>query len=217
MSIYKNACPFLFRLATFLIIINVILFFTVYSQKADLILPSASLIFFVFITLFFRIPAREIVKNKNYLLSPADGKILSVEEIFEDEYLKILCRRVTIFMSVFDVHQNIIPADGKILYCKHHRGKYLVAFNPKSSSKNERTTVILEIYGGERIRISQIAGFIARRIVCNISEGDEVRQGDELGFIFFGSRVDIFLPLNARIMVKPGEKVKAKTDIIAEI
>jgi len=215
--IYKNAYPFLYRLALVLIIINLILFFTLYQQKADIIIPAASIIIFAFITLFFRVPARKSVKNKNHIIAPADGTVIALEEIVEDEYLKTACTKISIFMSILNVHQNIIPVSGKIKYCKHHPGKYLVAWHPKSSSKNEHTSVIIEISEGKQLKISQIAGRIARRIVCNLKEGDEVQQGDELGFIFFGSRVDVYLPLWADIKIKSGEKVKANIDIIAEI
>jgi len=140
-----------------------------------------------------------------------------VEKIFEDEYLNTICVKISIFMSVFNVHQNIIPVSGKIKYVKHHQGKYIMAWHPKSSLLNEHTSIIIEIDKNKQIKISQIAGIIARRIVCNLSEGDEVGQGDELGFIFFGSRVDLYLPLWALVKIKPGDKVKAKLDIIAEV
>ena len=120
-------------------------------------------------------------------------------------------------MSVFNVHQNIIPVSGKIVYFKHHPGKYFVAWHPKSSLKNEHTSIIIEISDGRQLRISQVAGIIARRIVCNLKEGNEVQQCDELGFIFFGSRVDLYLPSWAEIKIKLGDTVKGNIDIIAEI
>ncbi|MBN2523420.1 MAG: phosphatidylserine decarboxylase family protein [Bacteroidales bacterium] len=217
MYIYNKAYPFLFRLALILIILNTIFLLTKYQGKADIFVPVVSIIFYVFISLFFRVPVRKSVENNNYILAPADGLIVALEEIFEDEYLKTACIKISIFMSVFNVHQNIIPVSGEIKYLKHHPGKHIVAWHPKSSFKNEHTSIIIEIDGNVQIKVSQIAGIIAKRIVCNFREGDEVRQGDELGFIFFGSRVDIYLPLWARIKVKPGDKVKAKFDIIAEV
>lgn len=217
MYIHKNAYPFLYRLGSVLIIINIIILFTVYQRKVNIIILAASLLIFVIIILFFRVPKRESVKNKNHIYSPADGTIVAVEEIFEEEYLKTDCTKISIFMSAFNVHQNLIPVSGKIIYFKHHPGKYLVAWHPKSSFKNEHTSIIIEISEGKQLRISQVAGIIARRIVCNLNIGDEVQQGDELGFIFFGSRVDIYLPLWAKIKIKPGNRVKAKIDIIAEI
>jgi len=217
MHIYKNAYPFLYRLALVFIIINIILFFTVYQRKADIIIPIASILLFVIIALFFRIPERRPVKNKNRIFAPADGTVIALEEIFEDEYLKTICTKISIFMSVFNVHQNIIPVSGKIVYFKHHPGKYFVAWHPKSSLKNEHTSIIIEISDGRQLRISQVAGIIARRIVCNLKEGNEVQQCDELGFIFFGSRVDLYLPSWAEIKIKPGDTVKGNIDIIAEI
>jgi phosphatidylserine decarboxylase len=184
---------------------------------AGIFLPLGSLIFYVIISLFFRVPFRKSVENTDCILAPADGTIVALEEIFEDEYLKTVCTKISIFMSVFNVHQNIVPVSGKIAYLRHHQGRYIVAWHPKSSIENEHTSIIIEIEKNKQIKISQIAGIIARRIVCNLKEGDEVRQGDELGFIFFGSRVDVYLPLWARVKIKPGEKVKAKYDIIAEI
>lgn len=217
MYLYKNAYPFLYRLALVLIIINIILLFTLYQREADIIIPTASILIFGVITLFFRVPSRKSVKNENYIIAPADGTIIALEEIFEDEYLNTTCTKISIFMSVFNMHQNIIPVSGKIIYFKHHPGKYLVAWHPKSSLKNEHTSVIIELSEGKQLKISQVAGIIARRIVCNLSEGEEVQQGDELGFIFFGSRVDVYLPLWARIKIKSGDRVKAKIDIIGEI
>lgn len=184
---------------------------------ADIFVPTASLVFYVIISLFFRVPERKYIEKDNCILAPADGTVVAVEKIFEDEYLNTICVKISIFMSVFNVHQNIIPVTGKIKYVKHHQGKYIVAWHPKSSFLNEHTSIIIEIDKNTQIKVSQIAGLIARRIVCNISEGDEVRQGDELGFIFFGSRVDLYLPLRALVKIKPGDKVKAKLDMIAEV
>ena len=217
MYIYKKAYPFLFILALILIIINTIIISAGYQGKADIFVPVASVIFYIFISLFFRVPVRKFVENNNYILAPADGTILALEEIFENEYLKRPCIKISIFMSVFNIHQNVIPVSGRIKYLKHHHGNHIVAWHPKSSSKNEHTSIIIELDSNKQIKISQIAGIIARRIVCNPREGDEVRQGDELGFIFFGSRVDVYLPSWARVKIKPGDKVKAKSDIIAEV
>jgi len=214
MYIYKNAYPFLYRLVLALIIINIILLFALYQRETDIIIAAASILIFSVVTLFFRVPERKPVKNENYVIAPADGTIIALEEIFEDEYLNAVCTKVSIFMSVFNVHQNIIPVSGKVIYLKHHPGKNLVAWYPKSSLKNEHTSVIIELSEGKQFKISQVAGIIARRIVCNLCEGDRVQQGDELGFIFFGSRVDVYLPLWAKIKIKSGDTVRVK---IAEI
>lgn len=215
MYIYKNAYPFLFRLAFVLIIINIILLFTLYQRKADIIIPAVSILIFGVIILFFRIPARKSVKNKNHIIAPADGTIIALEEIFEDEYLKTSCTKISIFMSIFNIHQNIIPVSGKIIYYKHYPGKYLVAYHHKASSKNEHTSIVIETNDGLKLMVCQIAGFVARRIICNVKENDIVEQGEELGFVLFGSRVDIYLPTNAAVNVRAGEKVKASINSIA--
>ena len=173
-----------------------------------------SVAFFVLIITFFRLPDRQIKPDESLIYPPADGKIVSIEEVFEDEFLKKECKKISIFMSVFNVHQNRIPVSGKVVYSKHHPGKYLVAWHPKSSVKNERHTVVIETNKGELILIRQIAGIVARRIICNVKEGDEVKQGDELGFIMFGSRVDVFSPLNIKINIELKEKTKGNITVL---
>ena len=176
--------------------------FAGYQRRADIIVPAVSVLIFVMISLFFRVSVRKIAKNKNFVYAPADGTIIAVEELFEDEYLKTTCLKVSIFMSIFNIHQNIIPVSGKIIYYKHHPGKYLVAWHPKSSFRNEHTSIVIETNDGLKLMIRQIAGFVARRIICNIKENDIVKQGEELGFILFGSRVDVFVPVHTKINVK---------------
>lgn len=217
MYIYKNSYPFLFHLAAVLIILNVIILFAGYQNRADIIVPVLSVLIFVMIALFFRVPVRKIAKDKNFVYAPANGTVVAVEEIFEDEYLQTTCLKVSIFMSIFNVHQNKIPVSGKIIYYKHHPGKYLVAFHHKASSKNEHTSIVIETDGGSKLMVRQIAGFVARRIICNVKENDIVEQGEELGFILFGSRVDTYLPANNVLKVKRGDKVKANINPIAEI
>jgi phosphatidylserine decarboxylase len=168
----------------------------------------------LFVGYFFRVPSREAISAPNTVMAAADGQIVIVEEVYEPEYLKAQCLQVSIFMSVFNVHANYFPVNGVVEYCRYHPGKYIVAWHPKSSEKNERTTVVVN-HNGTSILFRQIAGLIARRIVCYAKEGMPVEQNDEVGFIKFGSRVDIFLPLNATIKVKKGDKVKAKETVIA--
>lgn len=217
MYIYRKSYPFLSVLALVLILINVIFIFTEYTGSAFYIIPVVSVIFFVLISLFFRVPVRKYKGGDNIILSPADGTVVAVEETSEDEYLKTECVKVSIFMSLFNVHQNIVPVSGEVKYFKHHQGKYIVAWHPKSSIKNEHTSLVIDNDKAGPIKISQIAGFVARRIVCNLREGDVARQGDELGFIFFGSRVDLYLPSGVTVKIKPGDKVRAKIDVIADI
>jgi phosphatidylserine decarboxylase len=207
------------------IILNSFLIFAVLVTATCLLLtnPNArylaiggGLILFILIVRFFREPKREPVLDESAVIAPADGTIVIVKKVYEPEYLKAECTQVSIFMSVFNVHANWFPVNGKVLYYKYHPGRYLVAMHPKSSEKNERTTVVTE-RNGIPILTRQIAGYIARRIVCYAKEGNNVKMGDQMGFIKFGSRVDLFLPLESRIQVTKGQKVKALRTIIAKL
>jgi phosphatidylserine decarboxylase len=164
-------------------------------------LLTLSLVFFFLILQFFRDPGRVIVRNNKQVLAPADGKVVVIEEVEETEYLKDRRKQVSIFMSPLNVHINRNPVSGIVKYAKYHPGKYLVAWHPKSSTENERTTLVIQS-GQTPILFRQIAGAVARRIRFYIKEGQEVDQGVEMGFIKFGSRVDIYLPLDAEIKVK---------------
>lgn len=217
MHIYKKSYPFLSRAGIILVAVNIYFLFTGWQSAVYFIIPVVSVIFFVLISLFFRVPERKYIKNDNFVYSPADGTVVSVEELFEDEYLKTSCTKISIFMSIFNIHQNIIPVSGKVIYYKYHSGKYFVAYHPKASSKNERTSIVIETNDGLKLMVRQIAGFVARRIICNVKENDIVEQGEELGFILFGSRVDLYLPTNAAVNVRAGEKVKASINPIANI
>lgn len=165
---------------------------------------------------FFRNPSRKTPVNPDHLISPADGKVVVIEETNEDEYLKDKRLQVSIFMSPFNVHVNRYPVAGRIDYYKYHPGKYLVAWHPKSSTENERTTVVVNRNNsGSKVLFRQIAGALARRIVFYGKEGEEVKQGSECGFIKFGSRVDIFLPLGTPLNVKLGDVVTGGETVIA--
>ncbi len=176
-----------------------------------------SIIFYLLILQFFRLPIFEIQKNEAHVIAPADGKVVVIEETEETEYLKSKRKQVSIFMSPINVHVNRMPVGGTISYFKYHPGKYLVAWHPKSSTENERTTVVAKMKNGTEILFRQIAGALARRIKWYVQEGQTLQQGDEFGFIKFGSRVDIFLPLNAKILVKPGDITKGGKTVIAEL
>jgi len=215
MHIYKNSYPLLFRFGIILVAINIFFLFRGWQSAVNFIIPAVSVIIFVSIILFFRLPARKCIKAEKVFYAPAEGSIVAVEEAYEDEYLKTNCIKVSIFMSIFNMHQNIIPVSGKIVYYKYHPGKYLVAWHPKSSYKNEHTSIVIETKDGLNLLVRQIAGFVARRIICNIKENDIVEQGEELGFILFGSRVDIYLPASTTVNVKKGDKVKAAINPIA--
>ncbi|MFM7386856.1 MAG: phosphatidylserine decarboxylase family protein, partial [Bacteroidota bacterium] len=151
------------------------------------------------------------------VIAPADGKIVVIEEVFEPEFLKEKCRQISIFMSPLNVHANYYPIDGKVIYTRYHPGKYLVAWHPKSSTENERSTTVVETKEGKKVLVRQIAGAMARRICFYAKTGDISKRGEELGFIKFGSRVDVFLPLDAKIQVALGQDVKNRKDILASI
>lgn len=170
---------------------------------------------FVIILQFFRSPTRETLLNDRYVIAPADGKIVVIEETEESEYFRDRRLQISIFMSPVNVHVNRHPVSGIVQYFKYHPGKYLAAWNPKSSTDNERTTVVVETTSGIPVLFRQIAGALARRIVWYIKEGDPVVQGDQFGFIKFGSRVDIFLPIGTEVSVALGEVVKGGITILA--
>ncbi|MDD5570193.1 MAG: phosphatidylserine decarboxylase family protein [Bacteroidales bacterium] len=174
-----------------------------------------SILLTLFIIFFFRSPKRIININENIVLSPADGKIVAIEEVYETEYFNEKRLQVSVFMSPLNIHLNRYPVGGVVKNVKYNPGKYLVAWHPKSSLENERMTTVIQKQDGNKILICQIAGFLARRVVCYAKENNTVKQGEELGFIKFGSRVDMLLPLNAKIKVSLNEKVKGGITEIA--
>ena len=168
----------------------------------------------VWVVAFFRMPIRNMVHGEDRIIAPADGKVVVIEEAYEPEYFKEKRLQVSIFMSPINVHVNRNPVSGVVKYMKYHKGKYLVAWHPKSSTENERTTIVLGNDNGD-ILMRQIAGALARRICFYVKEGDVVKQNEEFGFIKFGSRVDLFLPLGTRVDVKIGDVVKGGVTIVA--
>ncbi|MBK6340813.1 MAG: phosphatidylserine decarboxylase family protein [Bacteroidetes bacterium] len=174
-----------------------------------------SIFFFCFVLYFFRNPKRNIITDDNKIIAPADGKVVVIEEVDVDEYFSEKKIQVSIFMSPSNVHVNRTPIGGEVKYTAYHPGKYLVAWHPKSSTENERTTIVID-NGTVEVMMRQIAGKVARRIVYNLEEGDDVKQGLDFGFIKFGSRVDLFLPLDTKINVKLGQKVKGGITVVGE-
>ncbi len=165
---------------------------------------------------FYRVPIwRKTTVVEDAVLSPADGVVAANEEVLENEYFHDRRRQISIFMSIYDVHINFFPFNGKVSYYKYHPGKFLLAFKPKSSTDNEHNTIILKDKKGREVMVRQIAGFVARRIVCDLQAGDEAVVGEELGMIRFGSRVDVFLPLDADIKVKIGDRTIGKETVLA--
>ena len=180
-------------------------------------LQIALLTFFILILQFFRNPKRHTKLNDEQVISPVDGKVVVIEEVEESEYFKDKRLQVSVFMSPINVHVTRYPIGGKVVFSKYHPGKYLVAWHPKSSEENERTTVVVENATFGKILYRQIAGALARRIVNYAKKDQNVVQGTDAGFIKFGSRVDLFLPLNTKLKVQLNQKVKGGESIIAEL
>ena len=173
--------------------------------------------FWIALSSFFRIPRRIFTTDPARYIAPADGVICTIEQTFEKEYLNCECLMVSIFMNGTDVHVNRYPADGKVEYVNYHKGNYFVASFPKSSLMNERSSIGMRLADGQKIMLRQVAGVMARRIVCYAREGEEVKQNQELGFIKFGSRVDLFLPLGTEISVALEDVVRNGVTPIAKI
>lgn len=217
MTIHREGWKILFGTIVFLLLLNLAIFyFTDWIKLIDYLVITISGFIFLCILQFFRNPRRRVLENERQVICPADGKIVVIEEVDEAEYFKDKRLQVSIFMSPTNVHVNRNPVSGIVKYVKYHPGKYLVAWHPKSSTENERNTVVIENDNVE-ILVRQIAGALARRIVNYLDEGDDVQQGKELGFIKFGSRVDLFLPLGTKIDVTLNQKVKGGKTVIATL
>lgn len=215
MKIHKEGRLIIVAAGMALILLN--LLFNYLVPKAFPLASLASLIFYAWVIHFFRHPRREIhLPDNNLIYAPADGKVVVIEEAEEPEYFKDKRLQVSIFMSPMNVHVNRNPISGTVNYLKYHPGRYLVAWHPKSSTENERTTVVIGNDDAE-ILLRQIAGAMAKRIKTYLQVGQEVEQGEEMGFIKFGSRVDVFLPLDAQLEVRIGEKVKGNKTVIARL
>jgi len=217
MTIHREGRTLLLGLFIILtIVLWAIIYFFEPSRVLQNILIGAGVILFLVILQFFRIPVFAVQKNNKQILAPADGKVVVIEETQETEYLKSRRKQISIFMSPLNVHVNLMPVSGSISYFKYHPGKYLVAWHPKSSTENERTTIVAKMATGTEVLFRQIAGALARRIKCYVKEGQALEQGQEFGFIKFGSRVDIFLPTDVHIKVKIGDVAKGGITILAE-
>lgn len=185
-----------------------------YSPILSWVIFIGTLALLIFLISFFRIPKRQLFAGQDSVVAPADGKVVVIEETEADEYFADRRIQVSIFMSPLNVHVNRNPVSGDVLYSEYHKGKYLVAWHPKSSTQNERHTVVYRSNGKELL-IKQIAGALAKRIVNYLQAGQQVKQSEEMGFIKFGSRVDVLLPLNAKVKVNIGENVQGGVTVIA--
>ena len=179
------------------------------------IIELVLLVFLVLVVQFFRVPKRDCAYSENDIVCPADGKVVVVEEVEENEYFKDKRIQISIFMSPLNVHANFFPISGETKYVKYHSGLFLVAWHPKSSTDNERSTIVVKHTNGKEILFRQIAGAVARRICYYAQVGKDAKQGEEFGFIKFGSRIDVFLPIDSKIDVKIGDSVKAKLTRLA--
>ena len=177
----------------------------------------ASVVLYLFLKFFFRFPERNLEPDPGLIFAPADGKVVVIEETVEEEYFKDKRLQVSIFMSPFNIHSNRYPVSGRVKEVIYQPGNNMVAWHPKSSVLNERSSIVIETLKGEEILIRQIAGALARRIVTYAKKGQEVKQGDELGFIKFGSRVDVYLPLGTEIEVPILQPVRANKSVIAKL
>lgn len=191
-----------------LLIVNAVAWLLAYDAA---VIPGTisgiSLVFYLLLLNFFRSPRRNYEgERENAVVASADGRVVALEEVFEDEYLHSKAIQLSVFMTVFNVHANWFPVDGKVIFTTHHKGRFLSAYLPKSSTDNERSTIVIETPKGQKILVRQIAGAIARRIVTYPTVGDTANIEEHLGFIKFGSRVDIYLPLGTEILVKIGDK-----------
>jgi len=216
MTIHKEGYKTIAVCAIVFGIINILSFYIIspHSATVSWIIFFITLIFLLFIISFFRIPKRILTIREDAVIAPADGKVVTIEEINADEYFTDNRIQVSIFMSPMNVHVNRNPVKGEVGYSQYHKGKYLMAWHPKSSTENERHTVVYRKEGKE-ILVKQIAGALAKRIVNYLQIGHKAEQSAEMGFIKFGSRVDVILPLEAKLQVKIGDNVKGGVTIIA--
>ena len=206
-------------ITTFVVLAVIVYLVFRFSDTAWLryLIVFATVVVFGLFAQFFRNPARNTVLNTNHVIAPADGKVVVIENVEEPEYFKGTRKQISIFMSPLNVHVNRNPISGVVSYFKYHPGKYLVAWHPKSSTDNERTTTVIKNDDGEEILFRQIAGAVARRICYYVDTGDTVKQGEEMGFIKFGSRIDVFVPTDSKITVDIDQITRGGETVLAEL
>jgi phosphatidylserine decarboxylase len=218
MTIHKEGYKSILISAVLFAVINLASFYFISFSMAWLswLIFILTLGLVLFIISFFRVPNRKLTQGSNLVIAPADGKVVVIEEVYDEEYFKDKRLQVSIFMSPANVHQNRTPVTGEVVYNQYHKGKYLVAWHPKSSTENERHSVVIRYSKGE-VLVKQIAGALAKRIVNYLSVGQKVEQTAEMGFIKFGSRVDLLLPPDVKVNVKLQEVVKGGVTVIATV
>ncbi|MPR33897.1 phosphatidylserine decarboxylase family protein [Salmonirosea aquatica] len=218
MNLHKEGYAIMAGTALLLLLINwAIRYFLPEMVGFHGLVLIASIVFFILIVQFFRVPKRVVTTHESRVVAPCDGKVVVIEEVVENEYFKGPRRQISIFMSPLNVHVNWNPISGVVQYFKYHPGLYLVAWHPKSSTDNERTTTVIRTSQGVEVLFRQIAGAVARRIRWYVKEGDTVQQSTQMGFIKFGSRVDVFVPLDAKIKVNLNDKTVGSVTVLAEL
>ena len=217
MRIHREGYTTIVIVLIFLTLINGLAYYFIPIWLFNIIIFVLSFMFFYLILHFFRNPERDITINDKHILAPSDGKLVVIENVFEDEYLNEEYTQLSIFMSPFNVHKQWYPSNGKVIYSKYHPGKYLVAWNPKSSTENERTSIVIQSNTNHLILYRQIAGAVARRICNYAKKNDTVNQSLEAGFIKFGSRIDVFVPKSAEIKVKLEDTIIGGKTVLAII
>lgn len=217
-KIHREGLNILFLLLAILLVINIPAWLFIRPIWIPCLFAAISFIIYLLVLNFFRSPRRNFKGNpENVVVASADGKVVALEETFEDEYLHCRCIQLSIFMSVVNVHANWFPVDGEVIYVNHHNGRFLSAYLPKASTENERSTVVIKADNGQLVLMRQIAGAIARRIVTYACPGDEASIHDHMGFIKFGSRVDLYLPLGTEIYVKLGDRTVGGVTEVARL
>lgn len=214
MTLHKAGFGILLKVLAALIILNGAAFYFIDNHTIAYTILIITSLLYLFVVNFFRFPNRVIILDDNTILAPADGKIVVIEETEETEYFKDRRIQVSIFMNIFNVHINWFPVNGIVRYFKYHKGNFAAAYLPKSSTENERTTIVIECKNGESVLMRQIAGAMAKRIVSYAPVGEKAKQDKHAGFIKFGSRVDLFLPLGTEINVKLGQKTTGSQTVI---
>ncbi|MDE6122337.1 MAG: phosphatidylserine decarboxylase family protein [Duncaniella dubosii] len=217
-KIHREGTNILIVVMLIMIVINLSAWMFIRPAVIPIVFSSISAILYLLIVNFFRSPRRTFRGDReNVVVSSVDGTVVALEEVFEPEVLRRKVRMVSVFMTVFNVHANWFPVDGEVLLVRHHRGRFLSAYLPKASIENERSTVLIRATNGQEILVRQIAGAVARRIVTYAEQGDAANIEDHMGFIKFGSRVDIYLPLDAEVFVKIGDKTTGGVSVIARL
>jgi phosphatidylserine decarboxylase len=218
MTIHREGYKSILYTGIFLAILNIVVYKLLGNCCCwvSMALLALSVIFWLFIVSFFRIPNRTLTINDNLIISPCDGKVVVMEEVFDEEYFKDKRLQVSIFMSPANVHVNRNPITGEVMYNQYHKGKYLVAWNPKSSTENERHSVVIR-KDNKEILVKQIAGAVAKRIVNYLTVGKQAKQGEELGFIKFGSRVDLLLPIGTKLSCTLNQTVQGGVSVIGTL